>query len=621
MRTADSVNSTPTPPAPSMRGWVLCASLALAIPALLAVNPPPSSTFLNQAAALIGWGAWLTMLAASLAHPAVAPTFMRWRFTHVGAGWSAVAALQSALALLLLAALASPLWTGLPWSLALSSAGLIGAAALAAQLGAAAQRGGVGPAAFRAFCIGMVVAGAASSAIGIMQVFAPAWPDGNWIARSYIEGRAVGNLRQPNHLSSLLLWAVVAAVWLGESGAIRRWGSTLLALLFVFVVVLSASRTGAVSVVLLAVWGLRDKRLSRPARALLLLMPVAYGAFWLGTSAWAEHSQHVFGGESRFSAKGDISSSRYGIWSNTLTLIGMRPWTGVGFGEFNLAWTLTPFPGRPTAFFDHTHNLPLHFAVELGLPLATLVLALLLWALWSALRFALQARGDADPRQAPLRRAAFMMVFLILVHSLLEYPLWYAYFLFPAAFAFGVGLADPATVTRADANGAALAAASPRTPGSGPQRTRPLLLAAMLLLLGGMVSVADYTRVVAIFAPGDGAASLTQRIADGRRSVFFSHHADYAAATTPEHPSEAMESFLSAPHYLLDARLMLAWAKALDEAGETDYARHIAQRLREFRNDQAEAFFAPCAAPPPAGETPPFQCLAPTRSFVFEDFR
>ena len=54
-------------------------------------------------------------------------------------------------------------------------------------------------------------------------------------------------------------------------------------------------------------------------------------------------------------------------------MIAREPLAGVGFGEFNLAWTLTEFPHRPTAFFDHTHNLPLHLMVELGIPLGLLV--------------------------------------------------------------------------------------------------------------------------------------------------------------------------------------------------------------------------------------------------------
>jgi O-antigen ligase len=578
-------------------GLAVLVSTAIGVPMLLAFNLPPSSTFLNQAAALIGWGSLLLALTASPVHGAVPRSH-------------GLTALQSALALLLIAALASPLWASLPWSLSLSAAALIAAAALTAQTGATLSRGGLSLPAFRAFCIGMVVAGVLSSVVGIVQVFVPAWADGNAIARSYLEGRAVGNMRQPNHLSSLLLWSIVAAVWLGEAGVIRRWASTLLALLFIFVVVLSGSRTGALSMALLLVWGLLDKRLACPTRWLLGLAPLIFFVFWYGTGVWADHTHHVFGGETRFSAKGDISSSRLDIWSNTLALIRMHPWAGVGFGEFNFAWTLTPFPNRPVAFFDHTHNLILQFVVELGIPLALLVSGLLLWALALALRGALRPAADgAAPGTALLRPAAFMMVLLILLHSLLEYPLWYAYFLLPAAFAFGLCLVEP---------GAAAA------PGAAPARSklrRPLVVASLVLMIGGVASIADYARVVVIFAPRNGAPPLAQRIVDGRHSVFFAHHADYAAATTSDHPSDVMPAFLRAPHYLLDARLLQAWANALAEAGDTEHARHVAQRLREFRNEQSAEFFAPCDEPPKAGETVPFQCQAPTREFRYRDFR
>ncbi|MFY8017889.1 MAG: polymerase, partial [Inhella sp.] len=95
---------------------------------------------------------------------------------------------------------------------------------------------------------------------------------------------------------------------------------------------------------------------------------------------------------------------------------------GVGWGEFNRAWTLTPFPDRPVAFFDHSHNLPLQLLVELGWPLGLAVMGLLLTALAQALRLAWRAQGD----EAMVRRAALMLVVVVGLHSLLEYPLWYA---------------------------------------------------------------------------------------------------------------------------------------------------------------------------------------------------
>jgi hypothetical protein len=339
-----------------------------------------------------------------------------------------------------------------------------------------------------------------------------------------------------------------------------------------------------------------------------------YAVAWWATTYWAAHNQQVFFGQARIAAGGDISSSRFGIWSNTLALIASHPWLGVGFGDFNFAWTLTPFPGRPTEFFDHTHNLVLNLAVEMGLPLALVVIGLLVYALVRALGNAI-ADGRSEADGPPVQRAAFVIVFLVAVHSMLEYPLWYAYFLFPTAFAFGLCL------ERRLAPEAAALTATPQ-----PRVTRPYVVAAMLLALGGTLAVYDYMRVVVIFAPPADAGPLEQRIADGRRSVLFGHHADYALATVAEHPGKVMQAFRRAPHYLLDSRLMIAWAKALDERGAHEQARWVADRLREFRNEQ-EDFFAPCraaqiaSAPASAASALPFQCERPRQSFRFEDFR
>lgn len=579
-------------PAPAPHELHLAAAAAaIAAPALIAFNVPPSATFLNQAAAMIGWGMWLSLLALQLPSRMLAGI-------DLGA-----AALFAALALLGAAALASPLWTGLPSTLSVPAAGMIAAALLTAAVGVALQRQGRGERAFAAFCIALLVAGVASALIGLIQVYLPAWADGDWIAVSSLGDRAVGNLRQPNHLCSLLLWAMIATLWLGESGRMPRPAASAALLLLLVGVVLTASRTGMLGAALLALWGIADRRLSRGARLQLLLVPLAYAAIYLAITAIAHQHNAVFGGEVQLQ-KSDISSSRFGIWSNTLALIAAHPWAGVGFGEFNFAWSLNAFPGRPTAFFDHTHNLPLQLAVELGLPLATLVIALLLVSLWRAWRMVLE--GSDDDLRA--RRAALVMVLMISLHSLLEYPLWYAYFLLPAVFAFGIALGGAAPAREA-------------TGLAAPARSSAWLVAATVLMLAGAASLYDFRRVVVIFAPPLDATPLSERIAEGRRSWFFGHHADYAAATTAEHPSTVMASFARAPHYLLDTRIMIAWATALDESGQTDKARHLAARLREFRNPLAEDFFAACTKPVPQDARPPFQCEAPQQRYDFTDFR
>ena len=401
------------------------AIAAAALPSLLAYNVSPSPTFLNQALAFALWAAFVVVTRPAAPGRGPLPV------------WAAVA---------LLAAAAAWAWLGaaLPASLALSAIGSLAAAAVLLAGGAGAQRRDAGADAtaqnfFAAFCWAWLVAGALNVAVAAIQVFFPDLADGDWIARSSLPGRAVGNLRQPNHLSSLLLWSCIATVTLLELGRLGRRAAALTLTVLVFAVVLTASRTGLVSVLLLALWGGADRRLARHTRVLLLAAPLVYAATWWGMARWAALSSHSFGGAARL-AESDISGSRFGIWANTLALIEQQPWAGVGWGEFNFAWSLTPFPGRPTAFFDHTHNLPLQLAVELGLPLAAMVLALLSWGLWRAARTAWATPGGVGAAQ----RCALVMVLMIGLHSLLEYPLWYAYFLLPAAWAWGFALAGPA---------------------------------------------------------------------------------------------------------------------------------------------------------------------------------
>lgn len=574
---------------------VAAAAAAASLPTLLAYTLSPSPTYLNQALAFTLWAVFALVTAPR--QPRRGP----WAL------WAALAVLAAAVA-----------WSwgpgALPGSLALSALGTLFAAAVLVAAGAGARARADAESLFAAFAWAWVACGVLNIAIALVQVFAPAVPDGNWLAASGIPGRAVGNLRQPNHLSSLLLWHCIAVLALLELGRLRRaWAGVLLAL-GVFAVVLTASRTGLVSVLLLAGWGLLDRRLSRSGRVLLVAAPLVYALSWVAMAQWAELTQHAFGGAQRL-AEADVGGSRVAVWRDTLTLIAQQPWAGVGFGEFNLAWTLTPLPQRPVAFFDHTHNLPLQLAVELGLPLAAGVMALLLWALWLGLRAAWRTPGSLGTAQ----RCAMLMVLMIGLHSLLEYPLWYSYFLLPAAWAWGYALqAAPAAPAQAALPITAPAPQPAAVPSLGPA-WRPLMAAAAVVVAGAVFSVADYLRVAAIFSNTLSNAPLAQRVASGQHSVFFAHHADYAAVTAGLPVADPAHAYDRVVHYLLDARLMMAWADALAERGETAAARHIAERLREFRKPDAAEYFAVCE-PSAAEPQAHYQCTAPAQPVPWRRF-
>ena len=609
MSLASTPAATPADPAPAAHWPLLAATLlAATVPTLAAFNQPPSATLLNQCLAVALWGGVAVLLPPGRWVRGLGPLLAALAVVAAGALWSCV-------------------WGGLPLSLALLALGLLAAAALMVLTGANAalsvtQPGALSASAaprpsaaqvFAALAAGLLVAGLLGAAVAGVQVFVPSWADGQWIAVSGLAGRAVGNLRQPNHLGSLLLWALVAAVALHELRWLSRAALWLLALPLVLAVELTASRTAAVGLGLLLLWALLDRRLSPTARWLLAATPLLYAAAYLAMGWYGELSQHALGAGARMATEGglgDLASpgespnSRLNIWRNALALIAAQPWAGVGFGEFNFAWTLTAFAHRPTAFFDHTHNLALQLAVELGLPAALGVCGLLALAAWQALQQARRASGSAGL----IARSGGLLVLIALLHSAVEYPLWYAYFLLPTALVWGFVLGLPTAPAGTEASTRA-------SRSSAPTRVWGLL-AGVLMTAAGAWALLDYQHAVVIYAPVTGSGSLAQRIAQGQRSVLFAHHADYAAATNPTSPASAELGFERAPHALLDTRLMMAWAQHLADRGETDKARWLAQRLREFRNPEAAAFFAACEA----GASSAFQCQTPLAVHGWREF-
>ena len=575
MMRAMSKSATPAPPALE---HLLLLALAAAVAPLVAKNMTPSATLYNQIAAVGGWG---------LALAFAAPLIGRLRLDGAMAGWL----------LLLAAPFASVLANGLPLSLALEAAALIGAA-LVVYLGGQGLVAGARGAAFDWLCVGLLGAGLASVVVSLLQVFLPDLCDGTFIAHSGLVGRAVGNMRQPNHLASLLIWGCVSAAWLADRRLPPVAGAVLLPLaLFalLFADVLSASRTGMIDTLMLAAWGGADQRLSKRTRIALIVAPLLYGLGYGFMHFWAEHG-HAFGAETRITDEGAGSPSRIAILRNAFALIAHNPWGGVGWGEFNLAWTMTPFPDRPTAFFDHTHNILVQFAVELGVPTTVLLVALFGWTLVRAFE-----RSLAEDADAPVRRAALMLVLTIGVHSMLEYPLWYGYFLLPAAFALGV------------ASGAAAEPA--RTGRAG------FMLVGVMLLAGAGYACWDYGQVVAIYAPPDDAKPLAERIERGTHSLFFAAQAEYAAATSPDPGAATLAAARRTGHNLIDTRLMRDWARSLHAVGDDDRARYVVARLREFKPSGAEADWLAECDDLAAGAPRPFQCDAPQRDYAWRELR
>jgi O-antigen ligase len=594
---------SPVSTAPAASAIAVCV---VTLPFLLAPSITPTSTFLNQ---------WLAVIGVAWALVGIA--LAGWTSTGIGpgrvAGW-----LMATVGLLAASQLVTHAPLGQRWvpfgCLVLSMAVIWSmAVVMRGSQGATPPGHEAAWNVSTALMSALLLAGLLSVVVGVIQVFAPSLADGALVAYPTTPGRAIGNMRQPNQLSTVLLWSCGAAVWLA---VLRRWSTTWLAVVLVALVlgvVLTASRTGTVGVLLLALWGLADRRLPGRVRLLMVGCLLVYLLGWYGMEQWSLRTGDVFYGDDqvRKTLHGDASSSRGKIWRNTLALMAQYPWTGVGPGAYNFVWSLSVFPDRPVAFFDHSHNLPMQLAVESGLPFAALVLGLLGWVGWSAIR-AWRVADDAAARSA---RALSFMLALVGVHSLLEYPLWYTYFLLPTAALAG-WLTALIPARQRDAG----------QPGRGGWA--PTLAGAVgaVMVVASLWAAVQYYWVATIFDPeltlvGE-PDPLPVRIARGQRSVLFGHHADYAQVTMSPHPGQVARDFDRALYHLVDTRLMMTYAKALDNAGDRARADHVAARLREFRNPAADEFLAPCRAKPASTSFPcaadpalPAAALRPEQAF------
>ncbi len=572
--------------------------VAIAAALLVTSGHPPVVTMTNQLMAIFGWG--LVMLLAP------GPTLRR-------AALRAVAPLLIVFGIASAACALAILNGSLPSSFGIAVLGVILLGAAVSLHGASAGASGDGSF-MRAFAIALLVCGVCSAIVAVLQVFAPGWVDNDIVAIPSRQGKAGGNIGQANQFADTLLWGLIAMVPLarawqqqadGPRARLARVGWCVAALLMILGVVLTGSRTALVAFVLMTVWGLADRRLARPLRVGLVVSPlVAAAQLWL-VSAWSRSHAVVVVLTDR--SETDFTAHRGEIWGNCIALIKEQPWLGAGWGQFNFAWTLTPFPIRTVGLLSHAHNLPLQLAVELGVPIATLMMGLLVWGFWKATRRVWSLPGLTGISA----RATLMVVAVMGLHSMFEYPLWYIYLLLPTAWAFGLALGT-------GTQGGAPAGESGSAPVVAPPLRAWRALGGMLVVIAGSTWL-DYQNIVALFEASGPALPLAERIQRAQHSPLFSNQADYVAVTNTPLSQALMPAVERSSHVLLNGRLMYAWANLLNERGEVDKARYMAARLREFDLSGPKPWFAPCDDP--AVTVKPFQCLPPATPVSWRDFR
>jgi len=283
-----------------------------------------------------------------------------------------------------------------------------------------------------------LVAAMASSLIAILQYFGQTHLLGPWVQATN-PGEAFANLRQRNQFATLTTIGLLALLWhvaqvptsrLSKPyrlGCILLWLAS--ALLLAVGNASSGSRTGFLQwwlvLGLSTLWTLNRSKASID-RGRRVLMVNAFGVLaYLLALGMMPRLLEVLTGFSHSGLFGRLGEdagcmSRRTLWANVLHLIVQKPWLGWGWGELSYAHFVTLYPGeRFCDILSNAHNLPLHLAVEFGVPLAvgacTVVLVFI---------FSVRPWREIDAT----RQLAWGVLAVIGLHSLLEYPLWYGPF-------------------------------------------------------------------------------------------------------------------------------------------------------------------------------------------------
>jgi len=275
----------------------------------------------------------------------------------------------------------------------------------------------------------LVVVAVLSTTVGFAQVLG-LWETSTWVLRMSSDRRAGGNLGQPNHLATLIVMGIASVGFLHATQRLKTASTGLLLLTLCTGLALTQSRTGALSLLALAVWWFLkapgpNRRPSRGLATVLTVMGIALFLLWPRLQSWLFMGSAIVGSDRVAKAAVD---SRLTIWPQLVEAIMQCPWLGWGVLQTPAAHAAVISQKTNSLPLTYSHNLVLDLGIWFGIPIALFLVAVL--GLWLVRRLV-----------ATLPVEAWFGAGLVVpmaVHSMLEFPFAYAYLLVPAMM--GIGL-------------------------------------------------------------------------------------------------------------------------------------------------------------------------------------
>ena len=258
-----------------------------------------------------------------------------------------------------------------------------------------------------------------------------------------------GAVAQANHFASFISLGITSLIYLHAKGYFSKSFFYLLLILFIFLLSFSGSRSAWLYLITIIIFTyiLRADYIKQE-KTVNFVHVAKKTALWLLPMFALVQLFIYFVIPSKLvnlpterlldAVAAPSQSMRLQFWYDSIRIFLESPWLGVGTGKFMASTFLlidTPTALSSKLVFEHAHNLFLHLLAEMGVVAVLIVFGgLFAWVKgfkWRALNLETWW--------------LICLLSIISIHSLLEYPLWFAFFL--GIFSVLLGFGDENTIS------------------------------------------------------------------------------------------------------------------------------------------------------------------------------
>lgn len=286
---------------------------------------------------------------------------------------------------------------------------------------------------FSGFSLLLIIVSVATSFIAICQ-----WLniESHFVHMLHLIGnRPYGNFGQPNNMATFLIIGLLGCLYLYEKNKATVWLLLPSALIILFTVALSQSRTSWIVFPFLFIYWIVKQFKQQKRFGFIQSLLWCVGFFVIAgvilpfaTSLIEAWSNANVTEASTLVERASSGYLRFNIWSQMLLAVQQHPWLGYGWNQTSVA-QMTVYYAFPTGeWTTSAHNVLLDLIIWNGMPLGAVIIAYFTcWFFW----LNQQAKNT-------ISIIAIMMVCTVLIHTMFEFPQRYAYFLLTCGFLLGI---------------------------------------------------------------------------------------------------------------------------------------------------------------------------------------